>query len=459
MKKQGNRIFLFFLALLMIIGLAGKTTSVSAETDSSTPVTETADDTSDDTETQASTQTEENIQTVAEPTSKCYVSSARIKEKVDGTEPFDSDDDAGNDSNAANDIVRSFDSIYYTIEYVTAINTDEPIGKTKLMIEATLPVDKSVAHFNMDAMKWMQNPQQTEENGVQKLTGYRVLDKGMIPGAGTLSVGIDVKGAANGAEIKPEIKLYLDGNSDEESRTVTNSTIVSAAPRYNVVLKRNWQCDEYGYYDLTDGNMSQTSDNISSEIKGRLLGYGIGLQLLNTSAEKKLKGIEIPQEDISFDISTSHTANGQNMFDDSDYQTYLWNYAENMDTNNKGYLNRMMRFIDTDPIKSYYSWGLPGNSGGGKQSCYDGGNVNIVEDEIQKHLYHVTIKNYKFNTETWQFPEDGLNDAPEKKFTDYEGFFATDYVQFLVTFPDYTENVTNIVFKVNIKNLAILAKW
>lgn len=116
MKKQGNRIFLFFLALLMIIGLAGKATSVSAETDSSTPVTETADDTSDDTETQAFTQTEENVQTVAEPTSKCYVSSARIKEKVDGTEPFDSDDDAGDDSNAKNDIVRSFDSIYYTLE-------------------------------------------------------------------------------------------------------------------------------------------------------------------------------------------------------------------------------------------------------------------------------------------------------------------------------------------------------
>lgn len=78
MKKQGNRIFLFFLALLMIIGLAGKATSVSAETDSSTPATETADDSSDDMETQAFTQTEENIKTVAEPTSKCYVSEEAI---------------------------------------------------------------------------------------------------------------------------------------------------------------------------------------------------------------------------------------------------------------------------------------------------------------------------------------------------------------------------------------------
>ena len=451
MKKQGNRIFLFFLALLMIIGLAGKATSVSAETDSSTPVTETADDTSDDTETQAFTQTEENVQTVAEPTSKCYVSSARIKEKVDGTEPFDGDNVAGDDSNAKNDIVRSFDSIYYTLEYVTAINTDDPIDRTNLMIEVTLPVDKSVAHFNMDAMKWMQNPQQTEENGVQKLTGYRVLDKGMIPGAGTLSVGIDVKGAANGAEIKPEIKLYLDGNSDEESRTVTDATIVSAAPRYNIVLMRNANCNEYHFYDLNSGTISRTNNGTT---KGRLLGYAIGLQLYNTSVDKKLKGIEIPQGDITFDITTKHTINGIDMKDDPLYQTYLWDYDENEDLNDKGYLNRMMKLPEDDYIKSHFPWSIPGNSGGGEQSCYDGGNVSIVEDESQKNLYHVAVKNYKFNTETWQFPKKGLHVPERKIFSDNIGFFAVDYLQYLLTFPDTVDEMKNIIFNVSISNFS-----
>ena len=451
MKKQGNRIFLFFLALLMIIGLAGKATSVSAETDSSTPVTETADDTSDDTETQAFTQTEENVQTVAEPTSKCYVSSARIKEKVDGTEPFDGDNVAGDDSNAKNDIVRSFDSIYYTLEYVTAINTDDPIDRTNLMIEVTLPVDKSVAHFNMDAMKWIQNPQQTEENGVQKLTGYRVLDKGMIPGAGTLSVGIDVKGAANGAEIKPEIKLYLDGNSDEESKTVTDATIVSAAPRYNIVLMRNANCNEYHFYDLNSGTISRTNNGTT---KGRLLGYAIGLQLYNTSVDKKLKGIEIPQGDITFDITTKHTINGIDMKDDPLYQTYLWDYDENEDSNDKGYLNRMMKLPEDNYIKSYFPWSIPGNSGGSEQSCYDGGNVSIVEDESQKNLYHVAVKNYKFNTETWQFPKKGLHVPERKIFSDNIGFFAVDYLQYLLTFPDTVDEMKDIIFNVSISNFS-----
>lgn len=455
MKKQGNRIFLFFLALLMIIGLAGKATSVSAETGSSTPVIETADDTSDDTETQAFTQTEENIQTVAEPTSKCYISSARIKEKVDGTGPFDSDDDDGDDSNAKNDIVRSFDSIYYTLEYVTAIKTDNPIDRTNLMIEVTLPVDKSVAHFNMDAMKWMQNPQQTEENGVQKLTGYRVLDKGMIPGVGTLSVGIDVKGAANGAEIKPEIKLYLDGNSDEESRTVTDSTIVSAAPKYNIVLKRNDQCNELGYFNLENGTMS--TKKASDKIKGRLIGYGIGLELYNTSIDKNLKGVELPQGDITFDIVTTHSANGISMKDDPQYQTYLWDYSESRESTKKGYLNRTMRVEGASWTKGSFPWGFPHNEGGGIEKCYDGGKISIIEDASEKYLYHVTIKNYQFDTENFQFPYSGYGTSGIKTFNDNEGFISVDYIQFLVTFPNNVDEMKDIKFSVKTDNFTALS--
>lgn len=452
MKKQGNRIFLFFLALLMIIGLAGKATSVSAETGSSTPVIETADDTSDDTETQAFTQTEENIQTVAEPTSKCYISSARIKEKVDGTGPFDSDDDDGDDSNAKNDIVRSFDSIYYTLEYVTAINTDDPIDRTNLMIEVTLPVDKAVAHFNMDAMKWMQNPQQTEENGVQKLTGYRVLDKGMIPGVGTLSVGIDVKGAANGAEIKPEIKLSLEGNSTEESQTVTDSTTVSATPRYNVVLLKNSMCNAYRYFDLSNGTMSR--NNTGDLIKGRLLGYEIGLQLYNTSITKDLKGIELPQGDITFDIKTTQTFNNIDMKDNPLNSTYLWDYSENRSTTETGYLNRTMKLKEDSWIKSAFPWGMPGNEGGGSQKCYNGGNISIIEDSNQKYIYHVKIKNYKFDTEEWEFPEDGLNNTPRKQFTNNIGFFSVDYIQFLVTFSNDVDEIKNNKFTAEVNNFS-----
>ena len=456
MKRQGNRIFLFFFALLMIIGLAEKATSVSAETDSSTPVTETADDTSDDTETQSFTQAEENIQTVTEPTSKCYISSARIKEKVDGTEPFDNDDDAGDDSNAKNDIVRSFDSIYYTLEYVTATSTDDSIDRTNLMIEVTLPVDKSVAHFNMDAMKWMQNPQQTEENGVQKLTGYRVLDKGTIPGVGTLSVGIDVKGAQNGAEIKPEIKLYLDGNSDEESRIITDSTIVSAAPKYNIVLKKNWQCNELAYFNLENGTMNRKKEN--NTIKGRLFGYGIGLQLLNTSADKKLKGIEIPQGEITFDITTSYTLYGNGVADTSAYQTYLWDYSENRSTTKKGYLGRMMKKSDDAWIKSAMPWDMPGNEGSGKQNCYNGGRIKITADENINYLYHVSLKDYEFDVDNWQFPDDGLLNTPQKKYSDNEGYFAIDYIQYLISFPDDITIASNLGFTLKINNFKAISK-
>ena len=37
--------------------------------------------------------------------------------KATGTAPFDADDSAGNDSSASNDVVRSFDTVFYNVGY------------------------------------------------------------------------------------------------------------------------------------------------------------------------------------------------------------------------------------------------------------------------------------------------------------------------------------------------------
>ena len=61
-----------------------------------------------------------------------YVSAINIKETVDGLAPFDSNN-AGNDVNASNGIVRSFDNVNYTLEYVTALKVTQPITDAYLM--------------------------------------------------------------------------------------------------------------------------------------------------------------------------------------------------------------------------------------------------------------------------------------------------------------------------------------
>ena len=54
-----------------------------------------------------------------------------------GTAPFDSDDEAGNDSSGDNSIVRSFDKVQYDMTYSGEISTDvqsvEMDGSCRLM--------------------------------------------------------------------------------------------------------------------------------------------------------------------------------------------------------------------------------------------------------------------------------------------------------------------------------------
>ena len=122
-----------------------------------------------------------------------YVSAINIKETVDGLAPFDSNNNAGNDTNASNGIVRSFDNVNYTLEYVTALKVTQPITDAYLMVEFTLPCTKDIATFDMDTMAWIVDPQLTEKDGKQILTGKRYLqntsDNNAIPGTGTLSTG------------------------------------------------------------------------------------------------------------------------------------------------------------------------------------------------------------------------------------------------------------------------------
>ena len=315
-----------------------------------------------------------------EGTGDCYVSSAVVKDKIDGTTPFDSDNNPGNDSDSKNNIVRSFDTINYTLDYVTAIKGDEVINEAKLYVEFILPCSKEYAQFDMDTMKWMQDAKlQTTSKGNQILTGYRYLqntgDTNMIPGAGTLSVGIGVKAAPNGTVIKPSFILRMEGNDGSESVLLTDETVVSAYPRYNIKISRNGNCDPLGWFDTNDGSVTlKQRDNV---LKGRLFGYGIGLQLYNTTADKKLKGIELPTGDLTFDLTTSHSSNGVNMSGNKDYQVVLWDYKEN-ESSSSGYLKRNMTPMNTW-VQGAYPWGMPGNNRGStNQFCYDGGKVSMV---------------------------------------------------------------------------------
>ena len=102
---------------------------------------------------------------VTRDTDLCYISAYEVDEVIDGTEPFDTDAQPGNDDAADNGIVRSFDSVSYTLKYTTAIKDTSMEGVTSayVCVDFVLPMDPREARFNMDTMQWCVDPVYTYE--------------------------------------------------------------------------------------------------------------------------------------------------------------------------------------------------------------------------------------------------------------------------------------------------------
>lgn len=244
---------------------------------------------------------------------------------TDGTPGFDSDNNPGNDSEKSNKIVRSFDYVNYDLEYVTAI-TDKTkvINEAYVGIEFSLDKDPSKAVFNKDSIAWCENPVTTYyyEDGTnstkwnqnktvvkQVLTGRRKItnnaDTNAIPGIGTLSFGVYVKGDVNGAIIQPEFKCWIEG-TDKVKSTTSEAVTVSAEPRYNIRLIRNTSSGNPDpiVYISPDKNTFSLDDK-AGYLKGRMENYALQLEILNVDTDKGLKGVELPTGPITFNLKAT----------------------------------------------------------------------------------------------------------------------------------------------------------
>lgn len=146
-----------------------------------------------------------------------YISGLRVKSMIDGSAPFDDDDTAGNDSSDSNGIVRSFDEVNYSLEYVTALkNSENVVNDGYVNVEFILKNSAKEVQFNDQTLNWCLDKRVTyyyadgttdtvfhSEKDVVKqvLTGRRYIVNGdagnAIPGTGTLSVGLKISAAVN----------------------------------------------------------------------------------------------------------------------------------------------------------------------------------------------------------------------------------------------------------------------
>ena len=212
------------------------------------------------------------------------ISSSQIIQTKTGTGPFDANNDPGNDSSEDNNVVRSFDQVTWTVENTMILNSNEVTSYSggKIYFEATLPdvFTSETVKWDLDSMAWIENVN-VSSNGLT-LTGYYQMgtENITVPGKQTLVFVAKILGAKNETEFQPTIKLWLNGNNENEYQTVIpDEVIVSAAPKYNVKLVRNNNC------------ASRTTVSIDGKnITGRMYGYALVYQLYNESVDKGLKG-------------------------------------------------------------------------------------------------------------------------------------------------------------------------
>ncbi len=421
-----------------------------------------------------------------------------VSAQVTGTEPWDDDDAAGNDSSASNNIIRTFDDVNYTLFYITELADDtHSVDSGTLCVEFTLPCGPEVAYFDLNTVNWMTNPVVTYyqsdgsyttdyENGMevtkQVLTGTRTLvnttDITAIPGTGTLSIGISIGAATNGTKLQPQFTAWMDGNDAADHKTASNvaELTISAAQKYHIGIRQSSEMDIAGTYDLSTGNeyaptQGEISDNTS--VRGRMEGYGITVMMQNDSVDKGLKGLEFPTGTITFDLTLSEqsgSSSGDDLSTTAGYTPVMWDYNANLrrTTANGGSTGLWGRtWVYTNAANRDCAYGAaPFNTLGCHtyssiyDSCYDGGTWSMEQDSANPLVYHVTITDYTIDYENYNFPT--ANNTWYKRteggtvYTANQACFSAGTVQMVLQFPESSvDRPTHIYYKMVADNFQV----
>ena len=394
-----------------------------------------------------------------------YVSQSVVTQTKTGTGPFDSDNNPGNDKDEDNNIVRSFDQITYTVENTTKLKAAEQGVSYKggvLQIKAELPSELAgKAKWDLKAMAWAENPTLSDD-GLTFTANYS-LSKWVVtvPGKQTISYVLQVLGASNNTEIAPVFTTSLVGNEENEKCEITASvTKVSAAPKLNAKIEKvsDSHLNYKGIFEESTGN--EVNPKTSTSINGRMQGYGVTLQLYNTSVDKALKGIEIPKGNITFDVQLEEFLGTTNVTNQTDYKPVLWDYNENISSNyGKGGRRFDWNGYDNSTrathVAPYNSMDIELSATRKKRECcYNGGNWTIVQDSSNKTLYHVTVSGYEFDT-NMVFPINNAerNNQYRIEYDKNIGCFSSGFMQVIARTPETVTTTEDLYLKATLSNL------
>lgn len=385
------------------------------------------------------------------------------EQRVTGTEPFDTEEGAGNDTSAKDNIVRSFDKVIWVMEANMAVNNTEHGSEDAkiynsfrggtINVEISLPKEfEGKVSWAIEEMSWAEGTGKLSEDGLT-FSGQYKMDSGTItvPGKQTLTFVLNVGNATNTMEIAPTIKAWLQGNETNPDNpgyevaqaTETDPVIVSSKARYNI---------KFLEASITRPNVEVDFDDGNGLVEGRMYGLGAIVQLYNTDPSKGMKGIEYPNGEITFDINMNlykKTGSDDNIENITDSVTpRLWNYKINIG-DNWGYTysegeipNRSMHFgAYTSHNDGFMPYGVKtGNPDRAEGEIYNSGKVKM---EQEKNQLHVSIDQYEINGEFPRYNE-WYDEGYNIKYEENEGCFSSIYFQVFV--PTDIENGENIYY-------------
>ena len=351
----------------------------------------------------------------------------------------------GCDSAIDNDIIRSFDSIYYSVS--STINLDQE-NEHILVYEITIPDDDELT-LDEEKMNVIE-PVTCKKNadGTKTYTCKYTLQKNYSGGEKEENVIIKVGNKHQGYEIKPTIKAYLDDNKDE-ALTVNNmeTVTVTTAPMYNIVLKKQTgvsinrdvynfdqtSTSEKTYYkDLADGYKDH-------KVTGYKCTYGFALEVRKSG--DGIKGVEFPDpnEDFTFDIDLSNSTLNEKSLAENGFGPLLYYLGPNEAGGGA--------VTELPYTKEYENNAELKNKG-----CYNSGNVTMTQDGT---TLHVKVKG--FEIDRTKFPKE--NYKGDSYWEDLnkirEGIFSA--FQFQVVYPYINEKGENLQEKLGVGSVNVEA--
>lgn len=359
------------------------------------------------------------------------VTDLRLLEKIDGTPDFNADDAPGHDSSANNGILRTLDTVTYNLRMAIQVpeNPTREGDADKVMITSFIPGVKSgEVQFLTDSMSWLYEPKVEETEEGLTLTGYTMMDMTAENVYWQdLTFALKAYDMEQGRKFAPQFRAWVEGQEVAAAVTEGTEITVSAKEALNIALLFS-EDGKRGIFDFSKD--AATKD----EQFGYLFSLSLRAELMADG--NSLKGVLIPDGDISFDIDLrvwdSTNASVGTVDATEDHMPMVWDYTQSRTGDEKyGELGRVLdgkaNGMSIIPYGEY-------NAQYPDRSVNDSGKLTVVQEGT---VLHVTISDYDFGSEI-VFPQKTQNG---NTFASNAGVFSIGLIQLLVPYEDVPDSL------------------